>query len=284
MDQNTRETKIKEYYDVAVDLVTKCGPIFMEGYNKSKKEIMVKEAFFDFVTVYDQQIEEKLTENLLKAFPESVFIGEETLADKKKLPELTDAPTWIIDPIDGTTNYIHRLPHCGISVALAIDKELVIGIIYNPVDNELYSTRKGHGAFLNGEPIQVTGATEMSNAVVGLEITLINVPQLRDRCLKRAYKLGSVAAGTRCLASAALSLAYVAKGTLDVYHVDYLKPWDVAAGVLLVREAGGVVHNTNGSAFNIMKPNLVAAGTESLAQAAIQLIEQADHIKDYKFT
>lgn len=161
MTHDTRETKIKEYYDVALDLITKCGPIFMEGYNKAKKEVMVKDAFFDFVTVYDQQIEEKLTEGLLKAFPESVFIGEETLAGKKKLPDLTDAPTWIIDPIDGTTNYIHRLPYCGISVALTIDKELEIGIIYNPVANELFSTRKGHGAFLNGEPIQVTAATEV---------------------------------------------------------------------------------------------------------------------------
>lgn len=89
---------------------------------------------------------------------------------------------------------------------------------------------------------------------------------------------------TRCLASAALSLAYVARGTLDAYHVDYLKPWDVAAGVLLVREAGGVVHNTNGSVFNLMKPNLVAAGTEPLAQEIIKLIEQSAQIKDYTFT
>ncbi|KRF84685.1 inositol monophosphatase ttx-7 [Drosophila virilis] len=278
------DAKIKEYYDVALDLVIKCGPIFREGYNKTNKEVMVKAAFFDLVTVYDRQIEEKLTEGLLKAFPESLFIGEEALAGTKQLPELTDAPTWIIDPIDGTTNYIHRLPHCGISVALVIDKQLLVGIIYNPAANELYSTWRGHGAFLNGEPIKVSSAATMSSAVVGHEITLVNVAPLRDRCLKRAYKLGSVAAGTRCLASAALSLAYVAKGTLDAYHVDYLKPWDVAAGVLLVREAGGVVHNTNGSVFNLMKPNLVAAGTEPLAQEIIQLIEQSAQIKDYTFT
>lgn len=89
---------------------------------------------------------------------------------------------------------------------------------------------------------------------------------------------------TRCLASAALSLAYVAKGTLDTYQVDYLKPWDVAAGVLLVREAGGVVHNTNGSEFNVMKPNLVAASKDSLAQEVIELIKLADQLNDYKFT
>jgi len=89
---------------------------------------------------------------------------------------------------------------------------------------------------------------------------------------------------TRCLATAALSLAYVAKGTLDTYHVDDLKPWDVAAGVLLVREAGGIVHDTNGSEFNVMQPNLVAAGKDSLAQEVIQLIKEADQINDYTFT
>jgi len=156
------ETKLKVYYDVALDLVIKCGPIFEEGYNKNKKEVMVKSDFYDFVTVYDRQIEQKLTEGLLKAFPESRFIGEESLAESKEMPELTDAPTWIIDPIDGTTNYIHRFPHCGISVALAVNKQMVVGIIYNPAANELYTSRKGHGAYLNGQPIQVSGATTVS--------------------------------------------------------------------------------------------------------------------------
>ncbi|KAL7731894.1 hypothetical protein ACLKA6_017467 [Drosophila palustris] len=278
------EIKLQEYYDVALDLVIKCGPIFEEGYNKSKKEVMVKSDFFDFVTVYDRQIEEKLTEGLSKAFPESRFIGEESLSGAKELPVLTDAPTWIIDPIDGTTNYIHRFPHCCISVALTINKQLAVGIIYNPAANELYTSRKGHGAYLNGQPIQVSGATTLSNSVVGHEITLINVPSWRDKNIKRVYKLGSVAAGTRCLATAALSLAYVAKGTLGTYHVDNLKPWDVAAGALLIREAGGVVYATNGSEFNVMRPNLVAAGTDSLAQEVIQLIKEADQINDYTFT
>lgn len=278
------EDQLKEYYDIALDLVIKCGPIFVEGYNKSKKEVMVKSDFFDFVTVYDRQIEEKLTKGLLEAFPESLFIGEEALAGAKELPELTDAPTWIIDPIDGTTNYIHRFPHCGISVALAINKQLVVGIIYNPATNELFTSRRGYGAYLNGEPIQVSGATALSSSVIGHEITLINVASWRDKNIKRVYKLGSVAAGTRCLATAALSLAYVAKGTLDTYHVDNLKPWDVAAGVLLVREAGGVVHDTSGSEFNVMNPNLVAAGKDSLAQEVIQLIKEADQINDYTFT
>lgn len=159
MTSTLSEEKLKEYHDVAVDLVIQCGPIFEEGYNKTNKEVMVKAAFFDFVTVYDRQIEQKLSEGLLKAFPESRFIGEESLAGVKQLPELTNAPTWIIDPIDGTTNYIHRLPHCGISVALAVDRELVVGIIYNPAANEMFTTQKGHGAFLNGERIQVSAAT-----------------------------------------------------------------------------------------------------------------------------
>lgn len=160
------EAQLKKYYDVALDLVIKCGPIFEEGYNKVKKNVMVKSDFFDFVTVYDRQIEEQLTEGLSKAFPEARFIGEESLAETKELPELTDAPTWIIDPIDGTTNYIHRFPHCGISVALAVNKQLLVGIIYNPAANELYTSRKGHGAYLNGKRIQVSGATTVRIAQI----------------------------------------------------------------------------------------------------------------------
>lgn len=219
MTSTLSEEKLKEYHDVAVDLVTQCGPIFMEGYHKTNKEVTVKTSFYDFVTVFDRRIEEKLFEGLSKSFPESRFIGEESLEGVKELPELTDAPTWIIDPIDGTTNYIHRLPHCGISVALAVNKELVVGIIYDPVGNELFTSMKGKGTFLNGKSIQVSSATtvcicykncmwwkltryliyilsfQISSAVVGYEITLINVAAFRDKSLKRTYKLGSVAAG-----------------------------------------------------------------------------------------
>lgn len=148
--------ELQKYYDVALDLVMKCGPIMREGYEKTESNFEVKSAFYDLVTVYDKQIEDILISGLQEKFPQSKVIGEEESAANKRLSELTDAPTWIIDPIDGTTNFINRIPHCCISVGLAINKELVVGVVYNPIANEMYSAFKGHGAYLNGKPIQVS--------------------------------------------------------------------------------------------------------------------------------
>jgi len=158
-NKKTSESKLKEYYEVALDLVQKCGPILMEGYNQPKTNYTVKTDYWDLVTVYDKQIEDTLIKGLQSAFPESLIIGEEESGTSHRQAELTDAPTWIIDPIDGTTNFIHRIPHCCISVGLAINKELVVGIIYNPPANELFSAWKGHGAYLNGQPINTSKIT-----------------------------------------------------------------------------------------------------------------------------
>lgn len=159
--------ELQQYYDVALDLVMKCGPIMREGYEKADTNFEVKSAFYDLVTVYDKQIEDILISGLQKKFPQSKVIGEEESAANKRLSELTDAPTWIIDPIDGTTNFINRIPHCCISVGLAINKELVVGVVYNPIANEMYSAFKGHGAYLNGKPIQVSkNCTSVSILVI----------------------------------------------------------------------------------------------------------------------
>ncbi|EDW34730.1 GL12744 [Drosophila persimilis] len=250
------ETKLKEYYDVALKLVLKCGPLMQEGYQKAKTDFKVKSDFYDLVTVYDKQIEDILTEGLSAAFPESRIIGEEESAASQRQAELTDAPTWIIDPIDGTTNFIHRIPHCCISVGLAINKELVVGVIYNPPINQ---------------------------AVIAYEISLIHAAAVRDKNIKRLYKLASNATGTRCFGSAALTLCYVATGQCDAYHVEDLKPWDIAAGAIILTEAGGTVCHTNGGKFDVMKPDCVCASTEELAQNVISLIEEANQIKSYTF-
>ena len=156
------EEKLKTYYDFALKLVYDCAPIMLEGFAKVKRDFKVKSAFFDLVTVYDKQIEDKIIASLQSEFPESLFIGEEESAESHREAELTDAPTWIIDPIDGTTNFIKKIPHCCISVGLAINKELVLGIVYNPICNEMYSAYKGHGAYLNDARIYVTNCTSVS--------------------------------------------------------------------------------------------------------------------------
>lgn len=156
------DEQLKKYYDVALSLVMKCGSVFREGFDRVQPNYEVKSAFYDLVTVYDKQIEDLLISGLKQEFPESKFIGEEESAASKRKPELTAAPTWIIDPIDGTTNFIHKIPQCCISVGLAINRELVVGIIYSPIENHMYSAWKGHGAFLNGERIHVSKCAKVA--------------------------------------------------------------------------------------------------------------------------
>ncbi|XP_017035024.1 uncharacterized protein [Drosophila kikkawai] len=284
MNNKISEEKLRQYHEVSVELVRKCGPLFLEGFQKPNADYEVKSAFYDLVTVYDKQIEATLSAGLLKAFPESKIIGEEALADAKTQPELSDAPTWIIDPIDGTNNYVRRIPHCCISVGLAINKELVVGIVYNPAANELYSAWQGHGAFLNGQPISASSnVTTINQAVVGYEISLIVVAKARDSNVKRLYKLASNATGTRSFGCAALTLCYIAAGRCDAYHVENLKPWDLAGGAIILREAGGFVYHTSGGRFDVMKPDCVCTCSEELAKNVIQLIKEADQITGYTF-
>ncbi|EDW41647.1 inositol monophosphatase 2 [Drosophila sechellia] len=283
MSYQISEAQLEEYYQVSVELVRKCGTLFLEGFQKPKTDYEVKSAFYDLVTVYDKQIEATLTDGLLKAFPESKIIGEEAMANAKTPPELTDAPTWIIDPIDGTNNYVRKIPHCCISVGLAINKELVLGIVYNPSANELYSAWQGHGAFLNGQPIEVSNAKKINQALVCYEVSLIVVSKGRDKNVKRLYKLASSATGTRSFGCAALTLCYIAAGRCDAYHVENLKPWDLAGGAVILREAGGRVYHTSGARFDVMKPDCVCTSSEELANNVIQLIEAADEISGYTF-
>lgn len=124
-----------------------------------------KTSAIDFVTEYDQKVETFLKENLLKHFPTHKFIGEESVSDGAKC-ELTEEPTWIIDPIDGTTNFIHSFPHACISVCLFIHKTPQIGIIYNPLLNQLFTAKKGNGTFLNGESIKTSNTISLADALV----------------------------------------------------------------------------------------------------------------------
>ncbi|XP_076245117.1 uncharacterized protein LOC143185760 [Calliopsis andreniformis] len=272
----SRELNIKHYFEVSKELTLEAGKIFKCGF-EGQKLVESKMNEWDLVTEYDRKIEVLLTKGLKAKFPDHEFIGEETFAETKKKPVLTDKPTWIIDPIDGTTNYINSYPHACISVALAISKEIVIGIIYCPLSSELYTAIKGQGAFLNGEPIRTTCVTELKKALIELELFSLRLQwKNRDIRMGRFEAILNVARGIRFIGSATMALAYVAKGALDCLHMDNLQPWDVAAGVLIVREAGGTVIDTKGEEYDVMKPNTIAAANDKLATEIKQLIIDTD--------
>jgi len=142
--------------------------------------------------------------------------------------------------------------------------------------NEFYSARKGHGAFLNGNRIFASKAEQLRGSLVAHEISLGCVPEFTHAFMERTLRLLQKTIGIRALGSAALTLGYVAKGAIDAYNIEYLKPWDIAAGVLIIREAGGVVIDKSGGEYNIMKPNIIAAGTMKMALEIKELIDEID--------
>ncbi|XP_077267850.1 uncharacterized protein LOC143900409 isoform X2 [Temnothorax americanus] len=239
------------------------------GYDKT---------YMHFVTEHDQKIEKILIDGLSREFPDHKIIAEETTGTGE-MPELTDAPTWFIDPIDGTLNFLHLFPHFCISVGLTVRKELALGIIYNPSNSELYTAIKGKGAFLNGKPIHTSKVTELKDALIMLEPLVWKVEKVKDNNYQ-GHKMDALVEAThitRCIGSAALTLAYVAHGVADCFYLDtHLKAWDVAAGTLILREAGGTVIDTKGGVYDIMKPNTIAASNETLARKISKLIADTD--------
>ncbi|XP_078040032.1 inositol monophosphatase 1-like [Augochlora pura] len=262
-------------YDFGLKLTAEAGEIIEDAIQGSKN-IETKAGDWDLVTQYDKKVEEAVINSIIKKFPKHKFIGEETVSSTNSLPELTDEPTWIIDPIDGTTNFVHSFPFTCVSIALAVNKELQIGIVYNPVLKQLFTARKGRGAFLNGKSIKSSKVEQLENSLLCLEASYATIESIRDIVLGRMEAFVSVAHGIRTMGSAALTLCYVAMGAAEAYHCDNLMPWDVAAGVLIIREAGGVVIDTSGGEFDVSLPKVVAAGNRNVAVELVKLIKKAD--------
>ena len=264
------------YYEFAIKLTHDAAQILKTAINGMKK-VDEKLGDWDLVTEYDRKIEDIIIGNLKSKFPNHRFIGEESTG--KELPELTDDPTWIIDPIDGTTNFVHGFPHTCVVIGLAIKKEMVIGIVYNPVLEQLFTARKGRGAFLNEKPIKVSTVQELSKALVCLEGGFIKVDELREKTLERLRTIVQKVQGIRTLGVAALSLCYVAMGIVEAYYIEGpgISTWDIAAASLIISEAGGVVvDRVTGEKIDIMKPRAIGACNEQIAKEMVKLIREAD--------
>ncbi|KAH8388989.1 hypothetical protein KR215_012095, partial [Drosophila sulfurigaster] len=275
------ESKIEELYQFIYPLAVRAGEILYEGYQNAGKAVALKcNEFHNVVTEYDNQIEEFLMANILATYPDHKFIGEEdTHKNNNVTKELTDAPTWIIDPVDGTSNFIKQIPHVSVSIGLAINKQIVLGIVNNPAQQKLYTAKLGQGAFCNGESIHVSDCEQLNAANVAYEVCLLHSAPIRNKHIKRIYYVGSQARRLLGYSAVVDSLCMVAAGNLDAFHIEDMYPWDCAAGYLLIREAGGVVTHPYGGPFDIMKPDLICAGTETLRNQIEQLIRQADQAK-----
>lgn len=264
------------YYEVALNLAHEAAQILRDAINQTK-QIDQKQGDWDLVTEYDKKIENVIIGKLKRMFPGHRFIAEESTGDE--LPELTDDPTWIIDPIDGTTNFIHGFPHTCVVIGLAVRKEMVLGIVYNPVLEQLFTARKGRGAFLNGRQIKVSKVQDISKALVCIEAGYMKIDHLREKTVERVQAVARTAQGIRTLGVAALTLCYVALGTVEAYYIEGpgISTWDIAAASLIITEAGGVVlDRVTGEKINIMIPRAIGACNEKIAKEYVRIIREAD--------
>ncbi|XP_002026917.2 inositol monophosphatase 2 [Drosophila persimilis] len=268
---------VEELFSFIYPLAVQAGEILMEGYERTSKNVSIKGDFYDVVTDYDNKIEDFLMEQILASYPDHKFIGEEETAKNNNVSkELTDVPTWIIDPIDGTSNFIKQIPHVCVSIGLSINKQIVLGVINNPAQKKIFTAKLGQGAFCNGKPIRVSNCESIKDANVAYEVSLLHVHSVANKHIKRIYHVGLNARRLLAYSCVVDELCMVAAGNLDAFYIEDMYPWDCAAGSLLVSEAGGVVTHPFGGPFDIMKPDLICAGTETLRKEIEDLLRKAD--------
>ncbi len=211
----------------------------------------------DFVSTADLRAERILREELVKARPEFGLLGEEGSLRESD----SEGRRWIIDPLDGTTNFLHGLPHFAISIGLEHRDTLVAGVVYDPIKEEMFHAERGGGAFLNDRRLRVSGRTRLEEALLATGMPFKGKGD-GEGFMRELDNLMTEVAGVRRWGVAALDLAYVAAGRFDGFWERGLKPWDVAAGVLLVREAGGYVSAIDGRDFTLTGENILASNSQ----------------------
>ncbi|MCC8046299.1 MAG: inositol monophosphatase [Clostridiales bacterium] len=225
----------------------------------------------DFVTEVDLAVQRTLCGKLAEKYPMIQFMGEEK--DNRTID--FERPVWILDPVDGTTNLIHHFPENCISLALAEQHEVVAGMIYNPWMEELFFAVKGQGAVLNGKPIHVSDSTSLADSLVSVGTTPYS-HEYADSVFSQIKDVFLRAQDIRRLGSAAMDLAYVACGRVDAYFEQFLKPWDFAAGMLIVREAGGEVTDYRGELISPEHPQPVLATNGKIHEELIKVLDAGD--------
>ncbi|KAG2458288.1 IMPA2 monophosphatase, partial [Polypterus senegalus] len=268
-----------ECMEAAVEIARKAGQVIREAV-KHDKRVTTKSSAVDLVTETDHLVENLIISSLRAKYPSHSFIGEESSAAGEKC-YLTDNPTWIIDPIDGTCNFVHSFPMVAVSIGFAVNKELEFGVIYHCLEENLYTARKGHGAFCNGLKLQVSKETDLSKALILTEIGAKRDPETLKIFLGNMERfLKAHVHGIRVIGSATLALCQIAAGAAEAYYQFGLHCWDIAAAAVIIREAGGNVIDTSGGPLDLMSRRVVAAGTQEIANHIAQMLETITYERD----
>ena len=225
--------------NIMIKACEKVSKVIIRDFGEVENLQVAKKGPKDFVTKTDKRVEEILIQELSKSKKNYSFITEETGVIKN----VDDNNVWIIDPIDGTTNFLHGIPHFAISVALKSNNKIISGIIFDPIKNEMFYAEKNNGSYFNNQRIRVSNKNNLDECLFGTNIQGVKFSNLN----------------VRCSGSAALDLAYVGSGRLDGFFQNNLNIWDIAAGLLIIDEAGGKINNFEDN--KISKINLMASSS-----------------------
>lgn len=256
--------------NIAIRAARVAGDLIQRSSDNVKQLSVSKKSKNDFVTEVDRAVEQEIINIIKGSYPDHAILAEES----------GETPgndyTWVIDPLDGTTNFLHGYPQYAVSIALKNKRKTEIGVIYDPLRDELFTAEKGGGATLNNRRIRVSKQAQLDTALLGTGFPF-KYPQHLDAYLEMFKDLTLKTAGIRRAGSAALDLAYLATGRLDGFWEIGLKEWDLAAGVLLVQEAGGVATDFSFNDNYAQSGNIIAGNTK-MHQAMYKIIES--HITD----
>ncbi len=242
-----------EFKELAISTARKAGALLKEGLSLEKK--IGYKGVGNLVTETDIKSQELIVSEITKNLPDHGIISEENLEERTKARYL-----WIIDPLDGTTNYAHRYPIFSISMALAEEGEIILGVVHDPNFDELFFAEKGCGAFLNDKPIHVSKTALLNSSLLATGFPYY-IRERPGKIFRYFQEFSLRSQGVRRAGSAALDLCALACGRIDGFWEEGLKPWDTAAGSLIVKEADGTLSKYDGSPFDIYAPQALATNT-----------------------
>ena len=246
--------------NIAVKAARRAGSLINRALLEGGLEIRAKNRN-DFVTQVDRAAEQAIIDVIRRAYPEHSFVAEESGASAGARPEFQ----WVIDPLDGTTNYIHGFPQYCVSIALEHKGVLTQAVVYDPAKNELFIASRGRGAYLDDRRMRASKCAQLADALVGTGFPFKELARI-DLYMRQLRTLMGACAGVRRAGAAALDLAYVAAGRLDAFWEMGLSRWDMAAGALLIQEAGGLVSDLDGKAGFLDSGDIAAATPKVLPQ------------------
>jgi len=261
--------QISALMQVMTDAVRKAGRRLARDFGEIEHLQVSRKGPADFVTRADMKSEDILFENLSRDRPGYGFVMEE-----RGVVEGTDrSHRWIVDPLDGTLNFMHAQPHFAISVALEREGQLVAGVVYNPAVDELFHAEKGRGCYVNDRRLRVANRRDLRECVIATGMPFFG-KQGHARFLKELHRIMPVTAGVRRYGAASLDLAWIAAGRFDGFWERHLQPWDIAAGIVLVREAGGLAVPIDADA-DMLETGHIVAGNEYVVARLCDSLEKA---------